>query len=111
MPSQPMVNISSQFSTSYVSFFLTFQPHSGQTWAFSTAGSGRLDTVLTAAHTPLFWRYDLNPLTNPYLMERLGINAVFNPGAIELDSNIYLVCRVEGYDRKSFFAVPKAKMA
>jgi len=64
--------------------------------------------ILTAAHTPLFWRYDLNPLTNPYLMERLGINAVFNPGAIELDGKIRLVCRVEGYDRKSFFAVAES---
>jgi 4-O-beta-D-mannosyl-D-glucose phosphorylase len=64
--------------------------------------------VLTAAHTPLFWRYDLNPATNPYLMERLGINAVFNPGAIELDGKIYLVCRIEGYDRKSFFAVAES---
>jgi 4-O-beta-D-mannosyl-D-glucose phosphorylase len=40
--------------------------------------------VLTAAHTPLFWRYDLSPATNPHLMERMGINAAFNPGAIEL---------------------------
>ncbi len=61
--------------------------------------------VLTAAHTPLFWRYDLNPATNPYLMERIGINAVFNPGAIEYNGKICLMCRVEGTDRKSFFAV------
>jgi 4-O-beta-D-mannosyl-D-glucose phosphorylase len=61
--------------------------------------------VLTAAHTPLFWRYDLNPQTNPYLMERMGINGVFNPGAIELNGRICLMCRVEGVDRKSFFAV------
>ena len=60
--------------------------------------------VLTAAHTPLFWRYDLNPATNPYLMERFGINAVFNAGAIKWQGK-YLVCaRVEGFDRKSFFA-------
>jgi 4-O-beta-D-mannosyl-D-glucose phosphorylase len=64
--------------------------------------------VLTAAHTPLFCRYDLNPATNPYLMERLGVNAVFNPGAIELDGKICLVCRVEGCDRKSFFAVAES---
>src|SRR5512136_1730515 len=64
--------------------------------------------VLTAAHTPLFWRYDLNPATNPYLMERLGVNAVFNPGAIELDGKICLMCRVEGSDRKSFFAVAES---
>lgn len=64
--------------------------------------------VLTADHTPLFWRYDLIPQTNPFLLERLGINAVFNPGAIEIDNKIYLVCRVEGYDRKSFFAVAES---
>jgi 4-O-beta-D-mannosyl-D-glucose phosphorylase len=65
--------------------------------------------VLTAAHTPLFWRYDLDPATNPFLMERLGINAVFNPGAIELEGKIYLVCRVEGNDRKSFFAIAESE--
>ena len=65
--------------------------------------------VLTAAHTPLFWRFDLNQATNPYLLERLGINAVFNPGAIELDGRICLLCRVEGADRKSFFAVAESR--
>jgi 4-O-beta-D-mannosyl-D-glucose phosphorylase len=64
--------------------------------------------VLTAAHTPLFWRYDLDQQSNPGLLERLGINAVFNPGAIELDGKILLVCRVEGADRKSFFAVAES---
>lgn len=64
--------------------------------------------VLTNKHTPLFWRYDFDKETNPYFMERLGINAVFNPGAIELDGNIYLVCRVEGSDRKSFFAIAES---
>ena len=64
--------------------------------------------VLTAAHAPIFWRYDLSPATNPSLMERLGINAVLNPGAIELDGKILLVARVEGYDRKSFFAVAES---
>ena len=64
--------------------------------------------VLTAAHTPLFWRYDLNPATNPYLMERFGINAVFNAGAIKWKGK-YLVCaRVEGADRKSFFAIAES---
>lgn len=64
--------------------------------------------VLTAAHTPLFWRYDLNPATNPYLMERFGINAVFNAGAIKWQGK-YLVCaRVEGMDRKSFFAIAES---
>jgi len=65
--------------------------------------------VLTGAHTPLFWRYDLNPETNPYLMERMGINGAFNPGAIELDGKFILVARVEGADRKSFFAVAQSE--
>jgi 4-O-beta-D-mannosyl-D-glucose phosphorylase len=64
-----------------------------------------LNPVVTAEHTPLFWRYDLDRRTNPLLLERIGINAAFNPGAIELDGKIHLVIRVEGYDRKSFFAV------
>ncbi len=64
--------------------------------------------VVTAAHAPLTWRYDLNPDTNPYLLERLGINAAFNAGAIELDGKICLVVRVEGWDRKSFFAVAES---
>ena len=61
--------------------------------------------VLTRQHIPLFWKYDLNPETNPYFMERLGINAVFNSGAIYLDGKYYLVARIEGNDRKSFFGV------
>ncbi len=65
--------------------------------------------ILTAAHTPLYWRYDLNPGTNPYLMERMGINGVFNAGAIELDGKVLLVNRVEGVDRKSFFAVAESE--
>ena len=64
--------------------------------------------VLTAQHAPLFWRYDLNRTTNPYLMERFGINAVFNSGAIKLNGKYYLVARVEGADRKSFFAVAES---
>ena len=64
--------------------------------------------VLTAAHTPVFWRYDLDPGTNPHLMERLGVNSVFNPGAIFLDGKFLLVARVEGVDRKSFFAVAES---
>jgi 4-O-beta-D-mannosyl-D-glucose phosphorylase len=64
--------------------------------------------VVIAEHTPLFWRYDLNPDTNPYLMERMGINGTFNPGAIELDGKICLAVRVEGVDRKSFFAVTES---
>lgn len=64
--------------------------------------------VLTNEHIPLFWKYDLNPETNPYFMERLGVNAVFNSGAIELNGKYYLVARVEGNDRKSFFAVAES---
>jgi len=64
--------------------------------------------VLTAAHTPVFWRYDLDPVTNPLLCERMGINSTFNVGAIELDEQIYLLARVEGADRKSFFAVAES---
>lgn len=64
--------------------------------------------VLTAAHAPLFWRYDLNPETNPYLMERFGINATFNSGAIRFNDKYVLVVRVEGLDRKSFFAVAES---
>ncbi|MBC8078706.1 MAG: glycosidase [Gorillibacterium sp.] len=64
--------------------------------------------VVTAEHAPLFWRYDLNPETNPYLMERIGVNAALNPGAIELDGKFYLIVRTEGWDRKSFFAVAES---
>jgi len=64
--------------------------------------------VLTADHIPLHWRYDLNPQTNPFLQERLGVNAVFNPGAIIKDGKILLVARVEGNDRKSFFAIAES---
>ena len=61
--------------------------------------------VLTRDHIPLMWKYDLNPETNPYFMERLGVNAVFNAGAIYLDGKYYIVARIEGNDRKSFFGV------
>ena len=64
--------------------------------------------VLTREHIPLTWRYDLNPETNPYFMERLGVNAVFNAGAIELNGKYYLVARIEGNDRKSFFGVAES---
>ena len=64
--------------------------------------------VLTAEHVPLDWRYDFNPNTNPLLLERLGINAVFNPGAIVMDDKILLAARVEGNDRKSFFAIAES---
>ena len=64
--------------------------------------------VVTREHAPIFWRYDVNEETNPYFMERLGINATMNSGAIELDGKYYMVVRVEGNDRKSFFAVAES---
>ncbi len=64
--------------------------------------------VLTAAHAPLAWRYDLNPATNPFLMERIGVNGVFNAGAIKWQGRYLVVARVEGADRKSFFAVAES---
>ncbi len=64
--------------------------------------------VLTRDHIPPFWKYDMNPETNPYFMERLGVNCTFNSGAIEMNGKFYLVARVEGNDRKSFFAVAES---
>ncbi len=65
--------------------------------------------ILTGAHTPLHWRYDLNYETNPYLMQRIGINAAFNSGAIYHEGRYLLAVRVEGWDRKSFFAIAESK--
>ncbi len=64
--------------------------------------------ILTGAHTPVFWRYDLNKDSNPYLMERIGMNAAFNSGAMKWNGKYILVVRVEGADRKSFFAVAES---
>lgn len=64
--------------------------------------------ILTAAHTPLSWRYDLNESTNPFLMERLGVGAVFNSGAIKFNGKYIVMTRMEGADRKSFFAVAES---
>ena len=64
--------------------------------------------ILTAEHTPLEWRYDFCEQDNPYLMQRIMMNAVFNAGAIKLDGRYLLMCRVEGADRKSFFAVAES---
>ncbi len=76
------------------------------------AGNGIYDRykfpVLTNMHTPLFWRYDLNQETNPHLMQRFGINAVLNAGAIKWNNKYLLVARVEAADRKSFFAVAES---
>jgi 4-O-beta-D-mannosyl-D-glucose phosphorylase len=65
--------------------------------------------VLTAAHAPITWRYDLDQKTNPFLIERMGINAAFNAGAILHEGKFLVVARVEGADRKSFFAVAKSE--
>jgi 4-O-beta-D-mannosyl-D-glucose phosphorylase len=64
--------------------------------------------VVTAEHIPISWRYDLNRATNPFLMERLGVNAAFNAGACEHKGKILLFLRVEGVDRKSFFAIAES---
>ncbi|NBH72008.1 glycosidase [Clostridiaceae bacterium] len=68
-----------------------------------------VDPVVTREHIPVEWRFDLDARTNPYFMERLGVNAVMNAGAIELDGKVCLVVRVEGNDRKSFFAVAESE--
>lgn len=67
--------------------------------------------ILTAAHTPVFWRYDLDSESNPYLMERIGMNATLNSGAIKWNGKYLLVVRVEGADRKSFLRWPRVLMA
>ncbi len=77
------------------------------------SGNGIFDRhefpVLTAEHTPLTWRYDFDHASNPHLLTRLGINCVFNVGAMEWNGNIVLAARVEGWDRKSFFAIAESK--
>ena len=64
--------------------------------------------VVTADMAPLTWRYDFNPATNPYFMERIGVNATLNSGAIKWNGRYLLMVRVEGADRKSFFAVAES---
>ena len=77
------------------------EPGNGIFWRYE-------NPVLTGAHAPLTWRYDLNPSTNPHLMERFGINAAFNAGAMKHNGKYLLVARVEGNDRKSFFAIAES---
>ncbi len=67
-----------------------------------------VNPVVTAEHIPIFWRYDLNFSTNPFLMERLGVNGTFNAGAYEHNGKVLLFIRVEGVDRKSFFAIAES---
>jgi 4-O-beta-D-mannosyl-D-glucose phosphorylase len=80
--------------------------------AMAKGGNGVYDRyanpVLTAEHTPLFWRYDFDFKTNPHLMERIGINATFNAGAMQFEGKIVVLARVEGVDRKSFLAVAES---
>lgn len=77
---------------------------------FSTAGVYERyeNPVVTAAHIPPHWRYDYNPKTNPYFTERLGINAALNTGAIYFEDKFYLMVRIEGNDRKSFFGLAES---
>jgi 4-O-beta-D-mannosyl-D-glucose phosphorylase len=77
------------------------EPGNGVYWRYK-------NPILTGAHAPVFWKYDLNPETNPYLMERFGINAAFNAGAMKFNGKYILMVRVEGNDRKSFFAVAES---
>jgi len=65
--------------------------------------------VLTRDHVPVSWRYDLHPTTNPFGQERLGIHTVFNAGAIEMEDGVYVVARIEGHDRKSFFGLARSR--
>lgn len=65
--------------------------------------------IVTSAHVPVEYRYDLNPETNPYFMERIGVNATMNSGAIYLNGKYLIVVRVEGVDRKSYFAVAESE--
>ncbi len=65
--------------------------------------------VLTKNHVPISWRYDFDRTANPFGMERLGVGAVFNAGSIELNGDIYLMARIEGTDRKSFFGLAKSR--
>lgn len=78
----------------------------------NTLGNGIYDryqnAIITPHHVPLHWRYDLNVESNPFLMERFGINATFNAGAIKFEGKYLLVVRVEGLDRKSFFAIAES---
>jgi 4-O-beta-D-mannosyl-D-glucose phosphorylase len=78
----------------------------------SPDGNGIFDRyerpVLTAAHAPIIWRYDLDRTTNPFLLERIAVNAAFNAGAILHEGKYLVVARVEGADRKSFFAVAES---
>jgi len=67
-----------------------------------------VDPVITREHIPLDWRFDFNPATNPYFLERLGVNATLNPAATYINGKYVMVVRMEGVDRKSIFAVAES---
>lgn len=89
--------------------YLKYLQQKNQISAYNGLYSKYLYPILTSAHIPLNWRYDFNPTTNPFLMQRFGINAVFNAGAIKWNNKYVLVARIEGYDRKSFFAIAESE--
>ncbi len=81
---------------------LVARPNEADTAFYNGLFERYLHPVLTRGHTQPFWMYDLNPETNPYMMQRLAVNGAFNSGALYLHGRYYLVARVEGADRKSF---------
>lgn len=87
---------------------ITEQPNERIEYNYNGISHRYKNPVLTADHIPVFWKYDLNPKTNPYLMQRFGINTVVNAGAMKWKGKYLLMARVEGYDRKSFFAVAES---
>ena len=87
---------------------LTTRPNPVDTDWYNGVFTRYMYPVLTHEHAPVYWRFDLDPASNPRLIERIGVNAVMNAGAIYLDGSYYVVARVEGIDRKSFFAIAES---
>ncbi|MGE9271334.1 MAG: glycoside hydrolase family 130 protein, partial [Verrucomicrobiales bacterium] len=88
--------------------FLTTRPNEvDDTW-YNGVFKRYRHCVLTHEHAPVFWRFDINPTTNPRLIERMGVNAAMNSGAIYRNGKFYLIPRMEGADRKSFFAIAES---
>lgn len=109
MPTSPLLSFSDKWDqlTQKYELLLTRPNKEDAAW-YNGIFERYLHPILTAGHVPLEWRFDLDPATNPQLLERLGINATLNSGAIYLNGKYLLVVRVEGYDRKSFFAVAES---
>lgn len=107
-----MIEMTTVFDTRLNTIKNNYEQLIGQENKPAETGNGIFDRyenpVLTAAHVPYFWKYDLNPETNPFMMERIGINAAFNAGAIKFEGKYVLAVRVEGADRKSFFAIAES---